>query len=90
MHANAKAFTNAAVAGLIGIASLALAGTVALWVAGSLGISAAAASQIVAAIEIGGWAIVAIGAVFGAGIVGAILGTVRYLLVRQARNLVIA
>lgn len=79
----------AGAAALLSLASLALAGAFAYWVAGSLGISTAAAGQIVTAIEIGGWAIVAVGAIFGAGIVGAILATVRYMLVRQARKVVV-
>jgi hypothetical protein len=48
----------------------------ALWVAGSLGVSTAAASQIVAAIVAGGWALRAVLIVFGAGIIGAIAATV--------------
>lgn len=60
------------------------------WIAGSLGVSAAAASQIVSAIEVGGWALVAIGAVFGAGITGAVIATARAMLFRAGKNAAIA
>lgn len=73
-----------AVAGIFG-ASLAVS-----WIAGSLGISAAAASQIVRAIEVGGWALVAIGVVFGAGITGALIATARSILFRIGRAQAVA
>lgn len=68
-----------AVTGIFG-ASLAVS-----WVAGSLGISAAAASQIVNAIEVGGWALVVVGTIFGAGITGALIATARGILFRIGR-----
>lgn len=77
-------------AGVIAVAGLALASIMLAWVAGSLGISAAAASQVVKAIEVGGWALVAVAALFGFGVGGAFVATVRWLLVRKARNVVIA
>ncbi|WP_186313650.1 uberolysin/carnocyclin family circular bacteriocin [Paenarthrobacter nicotinovorans] len=73
-----------AIAGVFG-ASLAVS-----WIAGSLGISAAAASQIVRAIELGGWALVAIVAVFGAGITGALIATARSILFRIGRAQAVA
>lgn len=80
----AAAAVTLAVAGIFG-ASLAVS-----WIAGSLGISAAAASQIVRAIEVGGWALVAIGAVFGAGITGALIATARGILLRIGRAQAVA
>lgn len=73
-----------AVAGLFG-ASLAVS-----WIAGSLSISAAAASQIMRAIEVGGWALVVIGTVFGAGITGALIATARGILWRIGRAQAVA
>lgn len=73
-----------AVVGIFG-ASLAVS-----WIAGSLGISAAAASQIMTAIEVGGWALVVIGAVFGAGITGALIATARSTLLRIGRAQAVA
>ncbi|CUR54889.1 conserved membrane hypothetical protein [metagenome] len=61
-----------------------------LWVAGSLGISTAAASQIVAAIVAGGWALRAVIIIFGAGIIGAITATVLWYVSRKGRTAAIA
>ena len=72
----------ALVAGLIGLIGLATAGIGLMWVAGSLGISAAAASQIVHAIEVGGWALTVVIAIFGGGIIAAITATVRSIVAR--------
>lgn len=77
----------AAVVASIGLTTLAFAG---LWVAGSLGISTAAASQIVAAIAAGGWALRAVIIVFGAGIIGAIAATVVWIISNRGRNAAIA
>ncbi|WP_138444735.1 hypothetical protein [Sinomonas susongensis] len=70
--------------GLLG-ASLAVS-----WIAGSLGISAAAASQIMQAVEVGGWALVVIGTVFGAGITGALIATARAVALRWGRAQAVA
>lgn len=80
----ATAAATLAIAGVFG-ASLAVS-----WIAGSLGISAAAASQIVRAIELGGWALVVIGAVFGGGITGALIATARGILFRIGRAQAVA
>lgn len=83
---NAAAATAAALglAGLLG-ASLAVA-----WIAGSLGISGAAATQIMTAIEVGGWALVVIGTVFGAGVTGAVIATARWFALRWGRAQAVA
>jgi circularin A/uberolysin family circular bacteriocin len=80
----------AAVAVLIATAGLATAGIGVLWVAGSLGISTAAASQIVDAILVGGLALSIVLAIFGAGIIGAITATVRYLAGRLGKAVAVA
>jgi hypothetical protein len=72
------------ISGLLG-ASLAVS-----WIAGSLGISAAAASQIMTAIEVGGWALVVIGTVFGAGITGGLIATARWFALRWGRAQAVA
>jgi asparagine N-glycosylation enzyme membrane subunit Stt3 len=78
------------VAVAIGVIGIAVSGVAFSWVAGSLAISAAAASQIVTAVEVGGAALVVVGVIFGAGIVGAVIATIRYMIVSTARNLVVA
>ncbi len=77
-------------AGIIGVAGLALASFAMLWVAGSLGISTAAASQIVAAIVAGGWALRAVLIIFGAGVIGAIAATVVWIIGVSGRGVAIA
>jgi hypothetical protein len=83
---NAKRNKAVLVAGIIGVAGLATAGIALLWVAGFLGISTAAASQIVAAIIAGGWALRAVMIIFGAGIIGAILATVVWIVSVSGRG----
>jgi circularin A/uberolysin family circular bacteriocin len=78
------------VAGLVGAIGLATAGIGLMWVAGALGISTAAASQIVSAILAGGWALAVVMAIFGAGIIGAIIATVRGLAGRLGQAYAIA
>lgn len=77
-------------AGAVAVLGLSVAGFAVMWVAGSLGISAAAASQVVAAIEVGGWALIAIGAVFSAGVISAITATVKWYIAKKTRALAIA
>ncbi|MFL6134293.1 MAG: uberolysin/carnocyclin family circular bacteriocin, partial [Nocardioidaceae bacterium] len=72
---------------VVGLTTVAIG---ALWVAGSLGISTAAASQIVAAIVAGGWALRAVIIVFGAGLIGAITATVLWYVSRKGRTAAIA
>lgn len=72
------------------VLGLVLGGVGIAWVAGSLGISAASASQIVAAVEAGGWALTLVAAMFGFGIGGAVVGTIRWYLSKKARSLAIA
>ncbi len=92
MHAvmsrhNAATYGLVAAVATLGLTAVTFAG---LWVAGSLGISTAAASQIVAAIVAGGWALRAVIIIFGAGIIGAIAATVVWLISRRGRNAAIA
>ena len=84
---NARA---ALVAALIGVAGLATASIAVMWVVGSLGISGSAASQIVDAILAGGWALTVIMAIFGGGIISAIMATVRYLAGRLGKAAAVA
>lgn len=89
-HINRKAALTAAVAAALGVVGLLGASLAVSWIAGSLGISAAAASQIMQAIEVGGWALVVIGAVFGAGITGALIATARSIALRWGRAQAVA
>lgn len=60
------------------------------WIAGQLGISAAAASQVVDAIDKGGWALVAVGALTGGGISGAIIATARSIITKKGKTVAAA
>ncbi|SDE20981.1 uberolysin/carnocyclin family circular bacteriocin [Glycomyces harbinensis] len=77
-----KKILGGAAAGALGVAGLLTAGLALAWVAGSLGISAAAASQIVNAIMVGGTALAIVIAIFGGGIISAIAFTVRAIVAR--------
>jgi Bacteriocin class IId cyclical uberolysin-like len=79
-----------AVAAVLGILGLTTVAVGALWLAGSLGISTAAASQIVAAIIAGGWALRAVIIVFGAGLIGAVAATVMWYVSKRGRAAAIA
>ncbi|MCD0445735.1 uberolysin/carnocyclin family circular bacteriocin [Glycomyces sp. A-F 0318] len=77
-----KKILGGAAAGALGVAGLLTAGIALAWVAGSLGISAAAASQIVNAIQVGGAALAIVIALFGGGVISAIMFTVRSIVAR--------
>lgn len=81
-----SAGTTVAVLGFLGL----WAGVSLAWVAGSLGISTSAASQIVSAIQTGGMALTIVMAVFGGGVISAIIATVRYMLTKKAKAVVVA
>ena len=75
--------------------TLALVGLVAfafssVWVIGSIGLSAAAATQLVRAIEVGGWALAITLTVLGGGISGAIVAAIRWRVMTYGRTIAIA
>lgn len=80
----------AVAAALIGLAGLSTASIAVMWVIGSLGISGTAATQIVDAILAGGWALTVVMAIFGGGIISAIMATVRYLAGRIGKAAAVA
>lgn len=82
--------TRLALAGVVALLGLAFAGTGAMWVAGSLSISTAAATQIVDAIMVGGFALQLVMAVFGGGIISAIVATVMWKVKKIGKGLAIA
>lgn len=74
----------------VSIVGVMIAGASLAWLVGSFGLSTAAASQVVAAIEIGGAALAIVGALFSGGLVGAIVSTVVWYLKRKLRAAAIA
>lgn len=77
-------------AGLLAVAGLLLGGLTLSWIAGNLGLSAAAASQLVDAIDKGGWALAAVLAVLGGGISGAVIATIKSIAARVGKNAAVA
>lgn len=85
----ARAAVWAASAG-VSIVGVAIAGLSLAWLVGSFGLSAAAASQIVTAVEIGGAALAVVSIILGGGIAGAVISTIVWYLKRKLRKLAIA
>ncbi|MGC5077275.1 uberolysin/carnocyclin family circular bacteriocin [Agrococcus sp. DT81.2] len=74
----------------VSVVGMAIAGLSLAWLVGSFGLSAAAASQIVTAVEMGGAALAVVSAVLGGGIAGAVISTIVWYLKRKLRKLAIA
>lgn len=74
----------------VSIVGVAIAGLSLAWLVGSFGLSAAAASQIVTAVEIGGAALAVVSIVLGGGVAGAVISTIVWYLKRKLRKLAIA
>lgn len=85
-----SAFLTTAAAAVLGAVGLLGASLAVSWIAGTLAISAAAADRLFTAIEVGGWALVVAGAVFGGGITGAIIATSRQFALRWGRAQAVA
>jgi hypothetical protein len=85
----ARAAVWAASAG-VGVAGVMMAGLTLAWLVGSFGLSAAAATQIVTAVEIGGAALAIVSIILGGGIAGAVISTVVWYLKRKLRRLAMA
>lgn len=74
----------------VSVVGVAIAGLSLAWLVGSFGLSAAAASQIVTAVEIGGAALAIVSALLGGGIAGAVISTIVWYLKRKLRKIAIA
>ncbi|MFA4840103.1 MAG: hypothetical protein WC580_00170 [Agrococcus sp.] len=86
-RARVAVWTASAAVSVVGVA---IAGLSLAWLVGSFGLSAAAASQIVTAVEIGGAALAVVSIVLGGGIAGAVISTIVWYLKRKLRKLAIA
>lgn len=86
-RARVAVWTASAAVSVVGVA---IAGLSLAWLVGSFGLSAAAASQIVTAVEIGGVALAVVSIVLGGGIAGAVISTIVWYLKRKLRKLAIA
>lgn len=90
MSTRLRNYSAITVAAALAGAGLAVGGVAVAWIAGSLGISAAAASQIVTAIQVGGWALTIVAATFGFGIGGAFVATARWYILRKGTAVAVA
>lgn len=74
----------------VSVVGVAVAGLSLAWLVGSFGLSAAAASQIVTAVEIGGAALAVVSIILGGGVAGAVISTVVWYLKRKLRKVAMA
>lgn len=74
---------------MLTVVGIAAAGVSLSWLIASFGLSGIAASQVVAAIEVGGAAIAVVAALFSGGLLGAVISTVTWYLRRKLRSLAI-
>ncbi len=90
MNITAKRTTMIAAAAAVAAVGLVVGSVAVAWVVGALGISTAAASQIVTAVQVGGWALTLVGAAFGFGVGSAFVATVRWYITRKGKKIAIA
>lgn len=74
----------------VSVVGVAIAGLSLAWLVGSFGLSAAAATQIVTAVEIGGAALAVVSIILGGGLAGAVISTVVWYLKRKLRRVAMA
>ncbi len=90
MNITAKRTTTIAAVAAVAAIGLTIGSVAVAWVVGALGISTAAASQIVNAVQVGGWALTLVGAAFGFGVGSAFVATVRWYITRKGKQIAIA
>jgi len=69
-------------AAALGVVGLVAGGVAALYVAALFGLSAAVASQIISAVQVGGWVLAVVLAALSGGIAGAVVATARWAIAR--------
>jgi hypothetical protein len=74
----------------LGILGLAVASISMAYIAGVFGLSTAFASQIVAAISVGGWVLAVVMAAMSGGLAGVAIATARWAIARWGKNVAIA
>lgn len=84
--------TNSSVTAAVAISLIGLltAGISVMYVAGMFGLSTAFASQIVAAISVGGWVLAVVMAAISGGLAGVVIATARWAIGRWGKNVAIA
>ncbi|MGI5195686.1 hypothetical protein ACQEVY_18900 [Streptomyces sp. CA-288835] len=79
-----------AAAAAISVIGLAFAGISVMYVAGMFGLSTAVASQIVSAIEVGGWVLAAAMALVSGGIASAVIATAKWAITKWGKTVAVA
>lgn len=88
--ANRRTAGATAAAAAISVIGLAFAGFSVMYVAGMFGLSTAVASQIVAAIEVGGWVLAAAMALVSGGIASAVVATAKWAITKWGKTVAVA
>jgi len=75
---------------VVGLIGLTVASISVMYIAGMFGLSTAFASQIVNAVEVGGWALAVVMALLSGGIAGAVIATARMAITRWGKAAAVA
>jgi hypothetical protein len=75
---------------VLGILGLVAASISLAYIAGMFGLSKAFATQVVAAVSVGGWALAVVMAALSGGIAGVVVATARWAIARWGKNVAIA
>ncbi|MFH8404053.1 uberolysin/carnocyclin family circular bacteriocin [Streptomyces sp. NPDC018019] len=78
-----------AAAGLISAIGLAFAGISVMYIAGMFGLSTSVASQIVNAVEVGGWVLAAAMALVSGGIAGTVVATAKWAISKWGKTVAV-
>jgi len=78
------------VAGLVSVVGLATAGISAMYIAGMFGLSMTFASQIIAAIAVGGWVLAVVMAAISGGIAAVVIATARWAIFQWGKTVAAA
>ncbi|MGW8954717.1 uberolysin/carnocyclin family circular bacteriocin [Streptomyces sp. NPDC055709] len=85
-----KSVGTAAAAGLISIIGLTFAGFSVMYIAGMFGLSSSVATQIVNAVEVGGWVLAAAMALVSGGIAGTVVATAKWAITKWGKTVAIS
>lgn len=88
--ATRKTAGTTAAAAVISVVGLAFAGISVMYIAGMFGLSASVATQIVKAIEVGGWVLAAAMALVSGGIASAVVATAKWAIAKWGKTVAAA
>ncbi|UUN27776.1 uberolysin/carnocyclin family circular bacteriocin [Streptomyces sp. FIT100] len=88
--ATKKTAGTTAAAGLISVIGLTFAGISVMYIAGMFGLSSSVATQIVNAVEVGGWVLAAAMALVSGGIAGTVVATAKWAISQWGKKVAIS